>query len=241
MHTPTQVVNDVTAAIPIHKENVNFKQVTKDLGITRQSPRVLAAPFSLQDELDGIILMVSNLSHGRPPKEQDIPQKMMLKRCEDSFEITPLGKIANGSNSAPVERLRGAAAILYLYNQTKEQMEGGGAGMTLQELKPLSQFRWVLSAAQRAEVQDWLRRVASSSAAPGMVTKAIVDSATGDELSVVPLIAASKGGAGSSSSNGVMAPAGVAHSKKATLQNDKRDADRADIMRFFQAKARKTT
>lgn len=243
-HVGPKVVNDVLQTVPDDGAAVNFKETLKALGVVRQSPRVLAASYSMQGEVDGIILLITNLNQGRPPKEADIPQlttltKQMLKRCEEAFQVVvPMGALVGDQALSHI--LRGAQAIQHLYKEAETQMSQQIVTMSLLDLKPLSQYRWVLTTAQRSQVQEWVRRVATMNAAPGAASKAIVDATEGDELSIVPLIEASRsGGAVSSSSSGLQLERGAVQTKKAVSQCEKRELERSEILDWFKVKSRK--
>ncbi len=83
---------DVLKTIPADSDKVDFKTSCKFMSLLLQSHRVLASPYSLKDEVDGIIVMINNVQEGRPPRDQDLSLlsplvKMMLKKCEDAYKI----------------------------------------------------------------------------------------------------------------------------------------------------------
>ena len=86
------MTRDVLNTIPTENDKIDFKSICKALTFLRQSRKVLASPYSLKDEVDGIIGLITKLSEGRPPRDQDLAllsplAKMMLKRCEDAYNI----------------------------------------------------------------------------------------------------------------------------------------------------------
>ena len=243
-----EVVADVLATVPPPGAKLDFSKTCEALPLIRQSPRVLASAYSLQDELDGVILLMSSVAESKAPRGQDIEQltelaKLMLKRCEDAYEIVLPSKSKSVKQSLVGQKLSGSQALMHTFDQLDKTMQKSPATVTMQDLKPLSQFKWLLNAAQKATLSQWYRRVLAKSQGKDC-PQALRDGDAGDGLSLVATRASS-----SSSAMGSMIVAqnlgggsgGATKTKKALQQEEKKSSDRADVMQFFRSKRRKTT
>ena len=149
------MTKDILNTIPTENDRIDFKSICKALTLLRQSRKVLASPYSLKDEVDGIIGLITKLSEGRPPRDQDLAllsplAKMMLKRCEDAYNImVPNADKSVKNPFGALQKLSGAEAIQHTFEMTKANMNSRASTMTLEDLKPLNQFHWVLTSTQR--------------------------------------------------------------------------------------------
>lgn len=214
------------------KGSLNIEAGVVALRKVRASEAVLAAPPSLQDEVDGILTMLQNLHEGRPPREQEHSRlspmsQVVLKTCEDAYvvDVPP----AQASAASEVVRLQGAHSIQHTFKLIEQTMATAPTTISLETLRPLRPFRWCLTRDEKMKVQEWVRIVASNSLTPSK--KSLLGSADDHSLCIV-----------SSSSAASAAPAATSKeqrqlTKKAAVQAQKLDTDREAILAFFKPKA----
>ena len=242
------MTRDVLNTIPTENDKIDFKSICKALTLLRQSRKVLASPYSLKDEVDGIIGLITKLSEGRPPRDQDLAllsplAKMMLKRCEDAYNImVPNADKSVKNPFGALQKLSGAEAIQHTFEMTKANMNSRASTMTLEDLKPLNQFRWVLTPTQRTQLWEWHRIIASAVCVAGGAKKALLGKGYDKELSLVSTGASSSSrSSGSKGSSDLLAQDGAIPTKKTVIETEKRRSDRADILLFFKSQSRRVT
>jgi hypothetical protein len=167
------VAEDVLKTLVVPKgDQLDLASVRDQLLAVRRSARVLASSTTLQDEVQGIIGHVSNLVESKPPADKDMARfsaltKQVLKAAEDAFVYTAVPVVTTTGKKSTVGaavEYRGAEAIGKLYEQVaKDCAANNFDGYTLNHIKPLRQFRWVLLDSQKQEVLEWIKKITAIS------------------------------------------------------------------------------
>ena len=201
----------------------------------RRSQLCLAAPQAAVGEIEGIIGLISQLAEAIAPKEKDIERfsewyKLILKRCEyfhsGDFTIQEPGKLPF------VKMLRGPEAIRRTFVETSQKILDNAAQVTLESLRPLRTFSWVLSSAEMTTLRSWVSIVLSRVARGN---KAVTDDnvSASDGVAIInPLggvyhVGGSSGSATSASST-----------KAVKKKNDSGLEQKAMVMKFFYKKGK---
>lgn len=235
---------EVLACAPQPAAVVNFRSTVKLLDEIVDSARVLAARPGLHDEVEGVRDTIENLCIGKPPRDQDMPTlssmtMQMLKACESSYQLDVLVEVQTEKKDVvkkvEKKRLCGAAAIKWAFSVMEERMKECAATVDVKSLMPLRQFRWVLEAGQKAQVQAWLRQVMLQKEGAGTVRAAMLTAAVAaDDLAIIPAGAVQEGGSSSSSALcPIVSPGKKGGSAKDKAAHLKVLEDRAQVMQFF--------
>ena len=142
-----------------------FRVVVKNLVAVKASPQCIALGTTCQDDINGLLAVVENLSRGKPPDARHLKSvsslaKLCLKRCENLIRVTVdegVGPHGAGCGLAMPKQLYGLDALQYMFSVTEKQAQAGTVPITLEEITILRTFEWVWSAPQLAMLEGWFR------------------------------------------------------------------------------------
>jgi hypothetical protein len=140
------------------EEKFDLAKGLERLRRVRSSPLVAAGGGVFDDEIDGIIMHITALETGMPPNTAKMSSfssltKLVFKRCENAFSRV-VNETIDGKKKPTVITLYGAEAVQATYKCVEKRMVDQEA-FDFTDLKPLKQFRWLLTAAQIEKVKDW--------------------------------------------------------------------------------------
>jgi hypothetical protein len=245
----TKVAEDVLKTlVPPSGEHLDLASVRDKLLAVRRSARVLASSTTVQDEVQGIIGHMSNLAESRPPADKDMARfstltKQVLKAAEDGFVYTSMPDVVTVGKKktivGPAVEYRGAEGIGKLYDQVaKDFADNGLDGYTLNHIKPLRQFRWVLLEAQKLQVLEWIKKITALSSTGSVSMKsrvlALADEGAGGAADSA-LVAVSSSST-SSSSHAAPAAALPPLTKSAQQKRLKEETHQDALLKFFTKK-----
>ena len=234
--------------LPLPGQDVLAKARDK-LRKLRSSPRVIAAPTILQDEVQAIASIIANCVDFRPPQDKEIERmsalaKSALKRAEDSYVYTYRPEIPDETNTAkmfkvtlgPETQAVGQKGVHLLFDHIAKDFEAGNK-VELKTLKPLRQFRWTLPELHKTQVQKWIQAITGSAGKASMQALILKDAAepTADCTDLVALASADHSASSASSSAGAVAPVEPV-SKKAKQGKAKADKHTEALLAFFTKK-----
>lgn len=126
----------------------------------RKGARCNSATPQVAGEIDGLIGIVSQLNEGIAPKERDMSAfsdlyKLFMKRCEDFHKVETMGSEPGVLNFVR-KTLRGTEAVKHTYQEVMRVMETNPDSVTLETLRPLKTFAWVLAPSEQQVLRDWV-------------------------------------------------------------------------------------
>jgi hypothetical protein len=196
------------------EEKFDLAKALERLRKVRSSPLVVAGGGIFDDELDGIIMHITALDNGMPPNTSKMNSyssltKLVFKRCENAFSRLVDAPV-EGKKKRTTITVYGAEAVQATYIFIEKRIDAQ-EGLDFSDVKPLKQFRWLLTAAQIEKVKDWCALIGAQRgglilAKPLVAIEAGTSSGTPSML--VPLSTAS-----SSSSSAASTTALALHSK----------------------------
>lgn len=193
----------------------------------------------MENEVDGLIAMITHLSQGVPPRDKDLPRlsplcKLVLKKAEDFCVVSVCRRplVKQNLDSSNAEQLHGAEALRHIYSEIESKMEKDAA-ISMQDLQPLKQFSWLLDAEQRAQVQKWVAAVAKRYTSSGN-NLCIADSTQASSSGSIDIVAASSLQPLQADTNVMPAgkPSGTSNKKQAAVAEKVVDK-KAMMLKFF--------
>jgi len=173
----------------------DFSDIKAVLQKIRVSPKVRSGPQTLQNDVDGLVTLIGNLVEGRAPPQKEFSKlnnisKTAFKKLENAFEIDviivdPGAKQKKAVAKGVQKKLRGAEAVQHVYSEVESAVTNKEA-VKMDALRPLKQFRWVLSGKQQQQLHLWFQHV-SQSQCSGILQKAALKNATESSTSIVPV------------------------------------------------------
>ena len=250
-----QVNEDLLGAIadgPV----LDFDKILQGIRSVRSSSRVLAGGKTLQEEIEGLHNIIKNLKVGTSISCQEFKKltpicKQMLKKCENTFTVNYIEQAATpqkgnkGIATKGIKKeLRGSEAVLHVFKTIAERMENDPTSLDLSDVRPLKQFRYVLTEPQWCKVKDWIQKI-TANRCQGLklakdcspLTAGAAASSSSKELATV---SGPKKGAASSATALAKLDAAIKsspfNSKKCQQQAKEAERKNANIMRFFKSK-----
>lgn len=120
----------------------------------------MAAPPTVAAEVDGVISFMSQLREGVPPKESDIAAfsdffRLVSSAARPSHTVQVANK-EPGLLNFTKKVLRGGEAVKHSFDEAVRLVADSPSQVTLQVLRPLRTFSWVLSSADQRLVKEWV-------------------------------------------------------------------------------------
>ena len=237
----SQVHQHILDSVGPVDETLSLNPLLHSLKNLQRGPNVCAGSVSLQREVDGIVLLVSNILIGKSPgadfSQLSALAKTMLKKLENAFSCTAMvpsdeaGGESQGGLPFVIRKLQGNQAIQHLFNASLQQFEDAPGELTVESLKPLRVFRWCLTAHQDAQVCE-LFQEATSNGRPGY-HRALLSAEDAVRYAVVPAGQSASSAAGMQALGPLAEP--VTKKAKKGAQRDQHEHD--DVMSFFRAKS----
>lgn len=195
-------------------------------------PVVRAGGKSVENEVDGIVALITHLSQGVPPREKDIPRlstlcKLVLKRAENFYKIVVKTQATiQGAVVWTQQILRGKAGVEYTYDMVAAKMKNDSA-LTMDEIKPLKQFGWLLNGQQQEQLQQWISDVVKRYSISG--DKLCLTEGADDNTKIVAASSSDR----SAQRQDLSMASSASSSKKAVAAEEKTVDKKAMMMKFF--------
>ena len=192
------------------------------LGIGSPIARDLETTYDMLDQLIGGQGPDPDVVKTMTPYFKTIAQKMA------DFYSLPIVD-SDGRPDAEGRLMYGGEAVHNLFSRVGTRMSNGDLGKaTLQMMRPLKTYHWLLTDGQRAELKSWYQD--NCSAIAKNASNAIEDATS------TAIVLHVEGGSSSSSSGMVVPPQATGpQTKKAKNQFTKEQANKTHVMKFFKS------